>query len=210
MYIKICIQPFPYKYYETSSQPSFKLWSFPDPKKNTKKHRHFCRPSRRWSTRFTFRRLHGRGWGGGVCFLGVSLESQMKKNKRLKKERYCWWFRNPKQPLFGCIKACKWWDKLPTSTVRRISSINSMSYLLSTWNKKKKPCRWKADRLRTFSWRIRTAYLNCDRIVLILWVILTFAGIPSHFRCGRRELSIAYINEVLQWPASGSGRRWVW
>ena len=24
--------------------------------------------------------------------------------------------RNPKQPPFGCIKPCKWWDKLPTST----------------------------------------------------------------------------------------------
>ena len=24
--------------------------------------------------------------------------------------RYCWWFRNPKQPLFGCIKPYEYWD----------------------------------------------------------------------------------------------------
>ena len=23
---------------------------------------------------------------------------------------YCWWFRNPKQPPFGCIKHCKSWE----------------------------------------------------------------------------------------------------
>ena len=28
---------------------------------------------------------------------------------------YCWWFRNP--ATLGCIKPCKYWDKLPTSTV---------------------------------------------------------------------------------------------
>ena len=75
MYI-ICIQPFSYKYYETSSPPSFKLWSFPHPK-NT-------RTSRCWSTRFTFRRLHGRGWGDGF-FFWVFLESQMKKKPTSKK-----------------------------------------------------------------------------------------------------------------------------
>ena len=45
---------------------------------------------------------------------------------RLLQKKYCWCFRNPKQPLVACIKPCKQWDKLPTSTGdRRISAINS-------------------------------------------------------------------------------------
>ena len=46
---------------------------------------------------------------------------------------YCWWFRNPKQPLFGCIKPCKYWDKLPTSTgACRISEPSTVYIYICT------------------------------------------------------------------------------
>ena len=47
----------------------------------------------------------------------VSRGSRKKKHLRClsslvatKSRSYCWWFRNPKQPAFGCIKPRKLWD----------------------------------------------------------------------------------------------------
>ena len=59
------------------------------------------------------------GWFMGSIFLGIELNT------------VGWWLGNPKQPPVGCIKPCKLWQNLPTSTGdRRISSINSISYFM--------------------------------------------------------------------------------
>ena len=54
-------------------------------------------------------------WGCSLCFF--FWRSKIGAGIKIADEPYCWCFRNPQQPPFGCIKPCKWWDKLPTSTV---------------------------------------------------------------------------------------------
>ena len=42
-----------------------------------------------------------------MCFGNQPKSCRQQYSKR----QYCWWFRNPKQPPFGCInKTCKQWD----------------------------------------------------------------------------------------------------
>ena len=59
---------------------------------------------------------------------------------------YSWWFRNPANHL-GCIKPCKYWDKLPINWCR-ISSINtSFTYFLSFqfWDHWMPPILWGSN-----------------------------------------------------------------
>ena len=41
--------------------------------------------------------------------------------------KYCWWFRNPKQPPGMVIKPCKQWDNLPYQLVGWISEPSTVS-----------------------------------------------------------------------------------
>ena len=51
---------------------------------------------------------------------------------RIQMHAHRWWFKNPANHL-GCIKLCKQWAKVPTSTGdRRISSINSITGFVTT------------------------------------------------------------------------------
>ena len=69
---------------------------------------HLLRPSRLLGVLLLFR------------FVGMLVVSTLKIEDRgikIGDEPYCWWFRNPQQPPGMVLKPCKWWDKLPTSTV---------------------------------------------------------------------------------------------
>ena len=76
-----------------------------------------------WTTKFGKKKTKMSTW---IISWNFSTFPWEKHHPKKNLSNYSWWFRNPKQPPFGCIKSCKIWDILPYQLVSRISEPSTV------------------------------------------------------------------------------------